>query len=118
MPRGAGAPRGAVNGEVVGLSQPATSAAPTRLRRRFGDDLLVRVGRAYELTPFAATLLVRLETATGALERLFGEQFDPNTTTWQFSVTSSDYAVAALPAAVNEVLASEPGDAPASTCAT
>ncbi|MDQ0963786.1 hypothetical protein QFZ66_007664 [Streptomyces sp. B4I13] len=30
---------------------------PTRLRRRFGQDLL---DRAYELTPFAATLLVRL----------------------------------------------------------
>ncbi|MDX3229928.1 hypothetical protein [Streptomyces sp. ME19-01-6] len=42
--------------------RPATSAAPTRLRRRFGEDLLARVDRAYELTSFAATLLVRLWT--------------------------------------------------------
>lgn len=37
--------------------RPATSAAPTRLRRRFGEDLLARGDRAYELTSFAATLL-------------------------------------------------------------
>lgn len=38
-------------GQRIGLSQPAASAALARLRRHFGDDLLVRTGNAYDLTP-------------------------------------------------------------------
>lgn len=94
-------------GEAVGLSQPATSAALARLRRRFGDELLVRVGREYELTPFATTLLTRLETASVALQRLFGDDFDPGTTTRAYSVVASDYAVAMLGEEVNKVMAVE-----------
>ncbi len=99
-------------GEVVGLSQPATSAALARLRRRFGDELLVRVGREYELTPFAATLVERLEKATEALDRLFGDEFDPGTTTRAFSLVASDYAVAVMAEEVNAVLADESGGRP------
>jgi DNA-binding transcriptional LysR family regulator len=94
-------------GEAVGLSQPATSAALARLRRRFGDQLLVRVGRDYELSPFAAGLLTRLETANEALERLFGGEFDPVTTVREFTLTLSDYTVAILAEEVNRILAVE-----------
>jgi hypothetical protein len=76
-------------GESLGLSQPATSAVLARLRRRFGDQLLIRVGRDYELTPLAASLLSRIESATEALERVFGDDFDPATTNRQFSLALS-----------------------------
>jgi Bacterial regulatory helix-turn-helix protein, lysR family len=37
--------------DVVGLNQPAVSHALPRLRRRLGDEILVRVGREVWLTP-------------------------------------------------------------------
>ena len=46
-------------GQRIGLSQPATSAALARLRRHFGDELLVRKGAGYELTALGAVLLDR-----------------------------------------------------------
>ncbi|MGW0193931.1 LysR family transcriptional regulator [Nonomuraea sp. NPDC003201] len=94
-------------GETLGLSQPATSAVLARLRRRFGDELLVRVGRDYELTPLAAGLLSRIEAATEALERVFGQEFDPATTTRQFTLAISDYTVAVLFEELNRILAEE-----------
>ncbi|MDX2548438.1 LysR family transcriptional regulator [Streptomyces sp. WI04-05B] len=94
-------------GESLGLSQPATSAVLARLRRRFGDQLLIRVGRDYELTPLAASLLSRIESATEALERVFGDDFDPATTNRQFSLALSDYTVAILFEELNRILAEE-----------
>ncbi|MGR8921491.1 MAG: LysR family transcriptional regulator [Gammaproteobacteria bacterium] len=41
----------------IQLSQPAMSRALARLRRHFGDDLLVRGAAGYELTPRAESLL-------------------------------------------------------------
>ncbi len=51
-------------GQRLELSQPAMSAALARLRRRFDDELLVRAGRDYELTPLA-----RRPAARGAARR-------------------------------------------------
>ena len=42
--------------EVLQRSQPALSASLKRLRHQFQDDLLVRVGNHYELTPLATQL--------------------------------------------------------------
>jgi DNA-binding transcriptional LysR family regulator len=83
-------------GEVVGLSQPATSNALARLRRRFGDELLVRVGREYHLTPLAQSLLERTESAFDAMERLFEDDFDPASSTREFTLVLSDYSVLVL----------------------
>jgi DNA-binding transcriptional LysR family regulator len=44
-------------GAKIGKSQPAMSTALARLRRHYQDELLVRVGRDYELTPFARALV-------------------------------------------------------------
>ena len=44
-------------GNRLAVGQPAMSAALAKLRRRFDDELLVRSGRDYELTPFARDLL-------------------------------------------------------------
>ncbi|MFB8773230.1 LysR family transcriptional regulator [Streptomyces broussonetiae] len=83
-------------GQRVGLSQPAMSAALSRLRRHFDDDLLARVGGHYELTALGQVLLDRVATAYDLLERLFASQadFDPATESREFELVASDYAVA------------------------
>ena len=43
-------------GDRIALSQPAMSGALARLRRHFGDDLLVRTAHGFELTPLAERL--------------------------------------------------------------
>ena len=85
-------------GQRLELSQPAMSAALARLRRRFDDELLVRAGRDYELTPFARDLLPEVQHAV----RLMGsalqleEEFDPATSPRTFRLTMSDYAIAVV----------------------
>ncbi|MET9773196.1 LysR family transcriptional regulator [Streptomyces sp. NPDC006367] len=83
-------------GQRVGLSQPAMSAALSRLRRHFDDDLLARVGGHYELTALGQVLLDRVSTAYDLLERLFASQadFDPARESREFRLLASDYAVA------------------------
>ena len=85
-------------GQRVGLSQPAMSAALARLRRHFGDELLVRKGTGYELTALGAVLLDRTAVACEMLERVFGSQprFDPAREEREFVILASDYAVAGL----------------------
>lgn len=85
-------------GQRLELSQPAMSAALARLRRRFDDELLVRSGRDYELTPFARELLPEVQHAV----RLMGvalhleDGFDPATSSRRFRVAMSDYAIAVV----------------------
>lgn len=85
-------------GQRLELSQPAMSAALARLRRRFDDELLVRTGRDYELTPFARDLLPEVQDAV----RLVGaaldleDEFDPRTSQRTFRLTMSDYAIAVV----------------------
>lgn len=83
-------------GQRVGLSQPAMSAALSRLRRHFDDDLLARTGSHYELTALGQVLLDRSTTAYDLLERLFSSQasFDPTEEKREFRLMASDYAVA------------------------
>ncbi len=91
-----GAQRVTRAGRRVGLSQPAMSAALSRLRRHFDDDLLARVGGHYELTALGQVLLDRVSTADDLLERLFAGQadFDPARESREFRLLASDYAVA------------------------
>ncbi|MWA04064.1 LysR family transcriptional regulator [Actinomadura sp. LD22] len=93
-------------GRRIGLSQPATSAALARLRHHFADDLLVRTGNTYELTPLGTALLVPCATACGLLERLFTSraEFDPATEAREFTIIASDYAVAVFGAALARAL--------------
>jgi LysR family transcriptional regulator, nod-box dependent transcriptional activator len=75
------------------LTQPAVSNALTKLREYFGDDLLVRVGREMERTPFAETLLPALRVALVQLQSvaLAKPAFDPSTIVRSFRVLTSDY---------------------------
>jgi DNA-binding transcriptional LysR family regulator len=96
-------------GQRVGLSQPAMSAALSRLRRHFDDDLLARVGGHYELTALGQVLVDRASTAYDLLERLFASQadFDPAKESREFKLVASDYAVAVFGAELARVVHQE-----------
>jgi LysR family transcriptional regulator, nod-box dependent transcriptional activator len=76
----------------TGLSQPAMSRALQRLRVNFDDELLVRVGRDYSLTPFAQELVNPLHEILLRLEHTSRRRprFDPATDTHTFRIGTSD----------------------------
>jgi DNA-binding transcriptional LysR family regulator len=99
-------------GQRLSLSQPAMSAALARLRRRFDDELLVRAGRDYELTPFARDLLPEVQHAVRLLSRALDleEPFDPTTSDRSFRLSMSDYAIAVVhEPLVRRISAAAPG---------
>lgn len=85
-------------GERMTMSQPAMSGALTRLRKHFDDELLVRVGRGFELSPLAESLKPAVADAVEAAERLLGNQraFDPSSSSRPFAVSMSEYAMTVL----------------------
>ena len=85
-------------GAKVGMAQPAMSSVLGRYRRHFDDELLVRVGRDYELTPLARDLLPLVQEAVRLLGQSLriSETFDPATTERLFTVTARDYVMSVL----------------------
>lgn len=85
-------------GSRLGLSQPSMSIALGRLRRHYKDELLVRRGREYCLTPLARVLLPSVIESLRQVDAAFGraETFDPGTSDQVFSLLLSDYAVTVL----------------------
>lgn len=85
-------------GEMVGLSQSATSAALSRLRDLFHDPLLVRVGRQLALTQNAESLVEPLKDALSKIQQTLMQQggFDPLRDVRTFTISASDYAVLVL----------------------
>ncbi|ROO88045.1 DNA-binding transcriptional LysR family regulator [Actinocorallia herbida] len=83
-------------GQRIGLSQPAASGALSRLRKHFGDELLVRQGNGYELTPLGESLRIRSASAYRILDELFASkaEFDPATEEREFLLFASDYVIA------------------------
>lgn len=81
-------------GERIQMGQSSMSSALSRLRLQFNDELLVRVGRDYELTPLARLLLPQLQLTLPLIESalMSQEAFDPATSTRQFKLLMSDYA--------------------------
>jgi DNA-binding transcriptional LysR family regulator len=81
--------------ERVGITQPAMSSALGRLRRLTGDELLIRVGRGFELSPVAEELRPLVREALEQVERTLAasRQFDPATSRRRFTVSLSDYAL-------------------------
>lgn len=64
----------------VGLSQPAMSHALRRIRKLFGDEILIRQGARSVLTPRAQELLGPLRELLHRVSGLLGgEPFDPET---------------------------------------
>jgi len=85
-------------GTRMTMSQPAMSGALARLRKHFDDELLVRSGRGFELTLLAEQLRPAVAEAVEAAEALLGNQreFDPLSSTKQFDVSMSEYAMTVL----------------------
>jgi DNA-binding transcriptional LysR family regulator len=85
-------------GARIGVSQSAMSSALSRLRRQFDDELLVRVGTRYELTPLAQVLTGRVSEVLRLIEKTLSSQptFDPSSSTREFRVVGSDYALTLL----------------------
>lgn len=85
-------------GAKVGMAQPAMSGVLARYRRHFHDELLVRVGREYELTPLARDLLPHVHEALRRMRATLqvDDLFDPETSDRLFTVTASDYALTVL----------------------
>ncbi len=84
--------------EAAGIGQPAMSAALARLRRLFGDPLLVRNGRVHELTPLGQSLIEPVHTVLSSLEHLLATKphFDPGADERTFTVVASDYVTLIL----------------------
>lgn len=90
----------------LGLSQPAVSASLARLRRHFGDPLLVRVNNTYELTPLAEILREDATAALGLVADVFSvhQTFDAVRTERTFTVLMSDYALTVLGEALSTLV--------------
>ncbi|MDV6265769.1 MULTISPECIES: LysR family transcriptional regulator [Rhodococcus] len=82
----------------MNLSQPALSAALGKLRKHFADELLVRSGNSYLLTPLASQLLERCALALSDVERVFAAtaHFDPAECEREFTILTSDYGLSIL----------------------
>lgn len=78
--------------ELLHLSQPSISKQFAQLRSEFDDELLVREGQRWLLTPRAELLAAQLADSLGALERLYeAPGFDPSRCERVFRLASSDY---------------------------
>ncbi len=96
-------------GERMMMSQPAMSGALARLRKQFDDELLVRAGRGFELTPLAEELRPVVIEAVEAAEALLGNQrdFDAATSNKRFTVSMSEYAMTVLAEQLTRVFAEQ-----------
>jgi DNA-binding transcriptional LysR family regulator len=77
-----------------GLSQPAMSRTLGRLRQLLDDQLLVRDGSGYVLTPRAERIQRQLAGLMPQLETLFAaEDFDPAIAEEHYRLAATDYAL-------------------------
>ena len=92
--------------ERMRMSQPALSSALARLRRYFNDELLIRRGNSYDLSPLAVHLRERTWAAMSSVDRVFSTQaeFDPATSEREFTIRGLDYSFAIFGAALSSVL--------------
>jgi DNA-binding transcriptional LysR family regulator len=84
--------------EEVGITQSGMSGELRRLRRMFGDELLVRVGREYELTVLAQELVEPVREIMTSIEQTVARRpsFDPTSDARAFAIAMSDYAMLIL----------------------
>jgi DNA-binding transcriptional LysR family regulator len=92
--------------ERLGVTQPAASAALARLRRHFGDELLVRDKGGYALTALAVALAEQVDAVCGAAERLFAASthFDPSTSEREFTLVMADYTIGVMGEALSQLI--------------
>ena len=84
-------------GARLGMPQPAVSNALARLRRHYRDELLVRAGNGYELTPLARSLLPSVQESTLRIGHTFSPaQAGPPAGNRIFTISLSDYSMSVL----------------------
>jgi LysR family nod box-dependent transcriptional activator len=85
-------------GDWLGVTQPAMSTELRRLRQMFADELLVRVGRDYQLTALASALVEPLTQVVADIERAlkWRPHFDARNEVRQFSIGLSDHVLTVL----------------------
>jgi DNA-binding transcriptional LysR family regulator len=90
----------------LGVTQPAASASLARLRRHFGDELLIREHGEYVLTPLGEQLAEQVEAVCGAAERLFAasSHFDPKTSDREFTLVMADYTIMVMGEALSHAV--------------
>lgn len=82
---------------AMGLSQPSMSNALARLRRAFGDSLLVREGQTMVLTARAVEIAGRVSQIVADIAALeVPLQFDPATATDTFRIGVTDHSATVL----------------------
>lgn len=79
-------------GDLVGLSQPAVSAALNKLRGLTGDPLFVRTPKGMEPTPRAVRMADPVQLILEVVRRdvFLQEEFDPKTSNRTFSLSLTD----------------------------
>lgn len=79
----------------IGRTQPAMSAALSRLRGMLGDELFVRGPKGLQPTPRALELAEPLGRALAEIQRTleFTQAFDPRTSASSFSLGLSEHAI-------------------------
>lgn len=81
----------------AGLSQPAMSQMLARLRKTFGDDLLVRGRQGYVLTEYGERLLEHVTHLAPQIEALGrADRFTPAESTATFRIACTDHAAIVL----------------------
>ncbi|MFN4156769.1 MAG: LysR family transcriptional regulator [Paracoccaceae bacterium] len=92
---------------LLGLSQPATSAALSRLRAALGDELFSYAGGAMQPTPVARRLAPGLHAALTDLRGVLDAErtFDPATAQGCFAIGVTDYASAVIAPALSAWMA-------------
>lgn len=95
----------------LGVSQPAASRALGRLRRVFGDPLLVRSGAGMGLTPRAESLATSVTRLLEDIDRLVSPPvFDPATASGRLTLAAHDHlSLLLLPPLVDRVERLAPG---------
>ena len=85
-------------GVRLGMPQPAVSNALARLRRHYRDELLVRAGNGYHLTPLARSLLPSVQETTRHIGQTFFsvQAGQPPVGDRMFTVCLSDYSMTVL----------------------
>lgn len=93
----------------LGVTQPSASASLARLRRMFGDQLMVRSSGGYTLTPLGEQLArsarSAVETAAGVLDTQ--SAFAATTSTREFTIAASDYVQLTLGTELQQAVAAQ-----------
>ena len=92
----------------LGISTPAASHALAKLRKRFGDELLVRAGRKMVLTPRAMALRELVRGAIASADLVFEDPdaFDPARMDREFILSTTDYVLSIFGRELEQVIGS------------